>query len=58
MAFHKITLTVNGETDIVNVPSQMTLMQMLREKLVLTGTKNGCATSRPLFMDRAVARFM
>jgi carbon-monoxide dehydrogenase small subunit len=43
MAYHKITLTVNGETDIVDVPSHMTLMQMLREKLVLTGTKNGCA---------------
>jgi carbon-monoxide dehydrogenase small subunit len=43
MAFHKITLTVNGETEMVDVPSQMTLMQMLREKLILTGTKNGCA---------------
>jgi carbon-monoxide dehydrogenase small subunit len=43
MAFHKITLTVNGETEMVDVPSQMTLMQMLREKLVLTGAKNGCA---------------
>ena len=43
MAFHKITLTINGETEMVDVPSQMTLMQMLREKLVLTGTKNGCA---------------
>ncbi len=43
MAFHRITLTVNGETEIVDVPSNMTLLQMLREKLVLTGTKNGCA---------------
>ena len=43
MAFHKITLTVNGETEMVDVPSQMTLLQMLRERLVLTGTKNGCA---------------
>jgi len=43
MAFHKITLTVNGEPEIVDVPSQMTLLQMLREKLALTGTKNGCA---------------
>jgi carbon-monoxide dehydrogenase small subunit len=43
MAFHKITLTVNGETELVDVPSNMTLLQMLREKLVLTGTKNGCA---------------
>jgi carbon-monoxide dehydrogenase small subunit len=43
MAFHKIRLTVNDETEIVDVPSQMTLLQMLREVLVLTGTKNGCA---------------
>jgi carbon-monoxide dehydrogenase small subunit len=43
MAFHRITLTVNGETEPVDVPSNMTLLQMLREKLVLTGTKNGCA---------------
>jgi carbon-monoxide dehydrogenase small subunit len=43
MAFHRITLTVNGETELAEVPSHMTLLQMLREKLVLTGTKNGCA---------------
>ena len=43
MAFHKITLTVNGEAELVDVPSQMTLLELLREKLVLTGTKNGCA---------------
>lgn len=43
MALHTITLTVNGETETVNVPSQMTLLQMLREELALTGTKNGCA---------------
>jgi len=43
MASHKITLTVNGSTERVDVPSNMTLLQMLREKLVLTGTKNGCA---------------
>jgi carbon-monoxide dehydrogenase small subunit len=42
MAFHSITLIVNGDTEIVDVPSHMTLLQMLREKLVLTGTKNGC----------------
>ena len=43
MALHKITLTVNGSTERVDVPSNMTLLQMLREGLVLTGTKNGCA---------------
>jgi carbon-monoxide dehydrogenase small subunit len=43
MASHKITLTVNGSTEMIDVPSNMTLLQMLREKLVLTGTKDGCA---------------
>jgi carbon-monoxide dehydrogenase small subunit len=42
MGFHRITLTVNEETEQVDVPAQMTLLQMLREKLALTGTKNGC----------------
>jgi carbon-monoxide dehydrogenase small subunit len=42
MAIHRILLTINGETEQVDVPSQMTLLQMLREKLALTGTKNGC----------------
>ncbi len=43
MALHKITVTVNGSTELVEVPSNMTLLQMLRDRLVLTGTKNGCA---------------
>jgi len=43
MAFHKITVTVNGSTEMVDVPSNMTLLQLLRERLVLTGAKNGCA---------------
>jgi carbon-monoxide dehydrogenase small subunit len=43
MTLHRITLTVNGGTELVDVPSNMTLLQMLRDKLVLTGTKNGCA---------------
>ncbi|WP_363324778.1 (2Fe-2S)-binding protein [Anaerolinea thermophila] len=30
--------------ELVDVPSNMTLLQMLREKLGLTGTKNGCAS--------------
>jgi len=42
MAFHKVTLNVNGTVEQVNVPSQMTLLQLLREELALTGTKNGC----------------
>jgi carbon-monoxide dehydrogenase small subunit len=43
MAFHKINVTVNGGREQVVVPSNMTLMQMLRESLALTGTKNGCS---------------
>ncbi len=43
MAFHNITLTVNGGLEQVIVPSNMTLMRMLRETLSLTGTKNGCS---------------
>ena len=43
MAFHKISLTINNETEEMVVPSNMTLLQMLREKAALTGTKNGCS---------------
>ncbi len=43
MSHHTITFTINNETEVVTVPSHMTMLQMLREKLVLTGTKNGCA---------------
>jgi carbon-monoxide dehydrogenase small subunit len=43
MAFHKINVTINSGLEQVIVPSNMTLMQMLRESLALTGTKNGCS---------------
>ena len=43
MIVHTITVTVNGSSEYVNVPSNMTLLQMLREKLAITGTKNGCS---------------
>jgi carbon-monoxide dehydrogenase small subunit len=43
MAFHEINITVNGGPEQVVVPSNITLMQMLRETLSLTGTKNGCS---------------
>ena len=43
MSQHEITLQVNGTTERATVPSNMTLLTMLREVLVLTGTKNGCA---------------
>ena len=42
MAEHRVTLRVNGELEEVVVASHMTLLGMLREKLALTGTKNGC----------------
>ncbi|MGI5842693.1 MAG: (2Fe-2S)-binding protein [Candidatus Xenobium sp.] len=42
MAHHKISVTVNGSLEPIEVPSNMTLLTMLREKLGLTGTKNGC----------------
>jgi carbon-monoxide dehydrogenase small subunit len=43
MATHAITVTVNGAKERLDVPSNMTLLQLLREKLALTGTKNGCS---------------
>ncbi len=43
MAFHKINLTVNHGSEQLVVPSNMTLLQMLRDRLALTGTKNGCS---------------
>ena len=44
MSNHEIRVTVNGSLHQLIVPSNMTLLQMLREKLALTGTKNGCST--------------
>lgn len=43
MGMHSITVTVNGEKEYLEVPSHMTLLQMLREKLAITGPKNGCS---------------
>jgi carbon-monoxide dehydrogenase small subunit len=43
MTIHRILVTINGAVEQVDVPSNMTLLQMLREKLALTGTKNGCS---------------
>jgi carbon-monoxide dehydrogenase small subunit len=43
MSTHKISVKINGGFEQVEVPSNMTLMSMLREKLAMTGTKNGCA---------------
>jgi carbon-monoxide dehydrogenase small subunit len=43
MSFHRVTFKINGTTEQVDVPANMTLLVMLREKLGLTGTKNGCS---------------
>jgi len=43
MAQHNITLKVNGTLERATVPSNMTLLTLLRETLALTGTKNGCS---------------
>jgi aerobic carbon-monoxide dehydrogenase small subunit len=43
MTLKTITLTVNEMVETVDVPQNMTLLQMIREKLSLTGTKNGCS---------------
>lgn len=43
MTYSRITLTVNEVMETVDVPQNLTLLQMLRETLSLTGTKNGCA---------------
>lgn len=42
MGRHTIEVTINGAVERVDVPSNMTLLQMLRERLAFTGTKNGC----------------
>ena len=42
MGMHSITVTVNGSNEYLVVPSHLTLLQALRERIALTGTKNGC----------------
>lgn len=39
---HKISLNINGQTYPLTVDSRVTLLDALREKLGLTGTKKGC----------------
>ncbi|MGQ9823438.1 MAG: (2Fe-2S)-binding protein [Desulfotomaculales bacterium] len=57
--FHQITLTVNGNPYTLMVAPGETLLEALREKLGLTGTKKGCDTGdcgacTVLFDGRAV----
>ena len=42
MIMHTISLIVNGIEEQIQVPSNMTLLHALRDKLGFTGTKNGC----------------
>jgi carbon-monoxide dehydrogenase small subunit len=42
MSLHSITITVNGARERLDIAANMTLLQMLRDRLALTGTKNGC----------------
>jgi carbon-monoxide dehydrogenase small subunit len=44
MANHQVALTVNGTREVANVASNVTLLTLLRERLGLTGTKNGCTS--------------
>jgi aerobic carbon-monoxide dehydrogenase small subunit len=44
MKKHHLTLTVNGDEYDALVEPQETLLDVLRDKLMLTGTKEGCAT--------------
>lgn len=40
---NEITVTVNGRTHTVQVPGSARLLDLLRDYLYLTGTKEGCA---------------
>ena len=42
----EITVTVNGRSEAVNVPDNALLVEVLRERLGLTGTHVGCDTSQ------------
>ena len=39
---HDIQFTVNGHTEKATVQATMTLLDLLRDRLALTGTKEGC----------------
>jgi carbon-monoxide dehydrogenase small subunit len=43
MTIHSITVTVNGAEERLKVASHVTLLQVLRDQLALTGTKDGCS---------------
>jgi len=43
MSVHVITMTVNGQPVSLEVAAHHTLLQVLRDQLGLTGTKDGCS---------------
>src|SRR5438128_12649786 len=43
MSEHRIRFTLNGETVDVRVPAERLLVDLLREDLDKTGTKDGCS---------------
>jgi carbon-monoxide dehydrogenase small subunit len=43
MTYHPVSLTVNGSREYVQVTSNETLLALLRDRLGLIGTKNGCS---------------
>jgi len=42
MSLHSIQLTINGTIHTADVKGNLTLLELLRERIGLTGTKNGC----------------
>ena len=42
MSLHEVNLTINGIAHKAAVHGNLTLLELLREKIGLTGTKNGC----------------
>ncbi|TFG80315.1 MAG: (2Fe-2S)-binding protein [Chromatiales bacterium] len=42
----KVTLTVNGAEHVLDVPAHTLLVEVIRERLGLTGTHVGCDTSQ------------
>jgi aerobic-type carbon monoxide dehydrogenase small subunit (CoxS/CutS family) len=46
MSRQMITLTVNGDTHELLVSERQTLLDVIRDTIGLTGTKEGCATGK------------
>lgn len=42
MAYHHVSMKVNGESKSARVPAEITLLEFIRDVLGLKGTKEGC----------------